>query len=781
MSSARSAAVDGAPAARPAGVRSRETRPQKAADQSGGASPPTWRRLEIFAIDPSADTSIANVAISRCVLPVRWEPLAPGPIGEYIEVIDVDPSSNSVYDPVDLDDKHLVAQNGLTPSEGSPQFHQQMVYAVAMKTIENFERALGRRIIWSERLYDESGKVIDFKKDSDRYVRRLRIYPHALREANAYYSPPKKSLLFGYFNAATTDPRDELPGGTVFAALSHDIIAHEITHAILDGMHRRLLDPTNQDMLAFHEGFADIVAIFQHFTLPGLLLDQMQRTRGNLNRVDSFLSTLAVQFGRATMRGGALRNALGKFDPDGERIKADPSELARTIEPHDRGAILVAAVFEAFLLIYESRVRDLRRIATGGTGVLPTGDIHPDLARRFADEAERAAQQVLTICIRAVDYLPPADVTFGDYLRALITADTVVNPDDPRRDRVAFIEAFRNHGIYPLDVRSLGEDSLRWIRLPEEEWRAIKEYFPPPAVLRTMSNAWEVAEGDADFPPDSDGPKVGSSADGKSRSPDDQLGALVETFLRRFWKAELNRSDDAEADEDDRTQAGAGGVPAPKDFRRSTYLLIKSFSKSLYQWLEVLARSYCEEPRFLRRLSETLGLDFLAFHKYLTTPPKERLGRSGAIEVHTIRPTYRVQSNGTTSVELLVVLTQWRWELLRDEDGEVEADGQRPLVLSPSGEAVKFKYRGGTTLIIDPRVGRVTYAITKTLGDPEMASNARRSRVRRFLRDQITSLGDAAFDRFSISADDDLYVETRERRAAEPLALLHRDTPSGDW
>ena len=36
----------------------------------------------------------------------------------------------------------------------------------------------------------------------DGYVRRLRIYPHALREANAYYDPEKIALLFGYFPAA---------------------------------------------------------------------------------------------------------------------------------------------------------------------------------------------------------------------------------------------------------------------------------------------------------------------------------------------------------------------------------------------------------------------------------------------------------------------------------------------------------------------------------------------------------------------------------------------------
>ena len=43
------------------------------------------------------------------------------------------------------------------------------------------------------------------------------------------------------------------------------------THAILDGMHRRFETPTNRDVLALHEGFADIVALMQHPTMPEIL------------------------------------------------------------------------------------------------------------------------------------------------------------------------------------------------------------------------------------------------------------------------------------------------------------------------------------------------------------------------------------------------------------------------------------------------------------------------------------------------------------------------------
>jgi hypothetical protein len=76
--------------------------------------------------------------------------LLPGPTGDYLEVIDVDPASGCAYEPVDLNDPHLLATNGLPPSEDNPKFHQQMVYAVAMTTIQHFERALGRQVLWSE-------------------------------------------------------------------------------------------------------------------------------------------------------------------------------------------------------------------------------------------------------------------------------------------------------------------------------------------------------------------------------------------------------------------------------------------------------------------------------------------------------------------------------------------------------------------------------------------------------------------------------------------------------
>jgi hypothetical protein len=412
---------------------------------------PMTRKLRVFAFDPVLRLQVETESINETTLEVPWEAaLKPGPVGEYVEVVDVDPSSDACYAPVDLNHPHLLASNGLDPSEGVPQFHQQMVYAVAMNTIGRFEQALGRTALWAP-------SIIDSEKDGEKvrsyYVQRLRIYPHALREANSFYSPPKKALLFGYFPANRDNAGDNLPGGLVFCCLSHDVVAHETTHALLDGLHRHYQHQTNADIAAFHEAFADIVALFQHFTIPAALKYTISKCRGDLKE-NNILAQLAQQFGQASNGSQALRSALGK--------PPKATDYANATEAHDRGAVLMAAIFQAFLEIYDARIADLKRLATGGTGVLPPGDISVDLVNRMAKEASITAERVLTICIRALDYCPPVDLTFGDYLRALITADMDLEPEDQLNYRTAFISGFRARGIFPQGVRNLSEENLRW-------------------------------------------------------------------------------------------------------------------------------------------------------------------------------------------------------------------------------------------------------------------------------------------------------------------------------
>ncbi len=478
---------------------------------STGPAAPAFRMLRAYAFDPSQETMLNTVPISQVTVPVRWESLQPGPVGEYIEVVDVDPASSCIYAPVDLSHPHIIAQDGLAPSEGNPQFHQQMVYAVAMAAVNRFELALGRPIFWSAIrpwLQEQTEERWYFTPDTkgkgggrDRYVQRLRIYPHGLREANAHYSPPKRSLLFGYFPGSDDDSGKHYPGGMVFTCLSHDIIVHETTHALVDGIHPYFNEPGAGDMWAFHEAFADIIALFQHFTYPEVLRHQIARTRGDLE-TNNLLGQLAQQFGQAASGRQALRDALGSVNQQGvwERRRPDPRALLAIREPHDRGSILVAAVFDAFLALYNDRIADLLRLYTGGTGIIPAGQIHPDLVNRLAVTAAETAEEILNTCIRSMDYLPPVDIVFGEFLRALITADYDLSPAARRRIRIAFIEAFRSWGIYPRDVTTLSEETLLWqgpsIDSPLQNLRDANQtaFSRRESTLRSLQSQLEVWE-----------------------------------------------------------------------------------------------------------------------------------------------------------------------------------------------------------------------------------------------------------------------------------------------
>src|SRR5258708_6155256 len=158
---------------------------------------PTHRLSRGYASDPSLATKLETALVSKIPYKIPWQKVSRGPVGEYVEVVAYDPPSGCFYAPVDLDDERVLAQNGLPPSEGNPQFHQQMVYAVAMTTIDRFERALGRKAFWTDHYRWEGGAQV-----ADPFVPRLRIYPPAFRMANAYFIRRKGALLFGSFSPA---------------------------------------------------------------------------------------------------------------------------------------------------------------------------------------------------------------------------------------------------------------------------------------------------------------------------------------------------------------------------------------------------------------------------------------------------------------------------------------------------------------------------------------------------------------------------------------------------
>jgi hypothetical protein len=593
---------------------------------------PVSRELRIYTFDPSVAARVDTAGISEITIAVRWEKnLQPGPIGEYLEVIDADPASTSFYKPVDLNDPRLLAQKGLAPSESNPQFHQQMVYAVALTTIGHFEQALGRVALWAA--HRPSG-------NDEQFVRRLRIYPHALRDRNAFYSPDKKALLFGYFPVSIRDA-DNVPGTMVFTCLSHDIVAHETTHALLDGVHPRFNEPVNADVRAFHEAFADIVALFQHFSYPGVLRDQIARSRGNL-AAETMMGQLAQQFGKASGRSTALRDALGRVNEKTKKwepLEPDVRALDKTYEPHGRGAILVAAVFGAFLKVYRRRTVDLYRIASEGTGVLREGDIHPDLSSRWAAEAARAARYILQMCIRGIDYCPPVGITFGDYLRGILTADVDLNPEDPDGFRLAIVESFRQWGINAKNLSSTSVEGLLW-----------------PTGDAAMEEAGVILER-SDM-------KALFTEERPLEDPDQVPSS------RAKFKKTARLSWDLESD------------------RYATWQAIDEQAASLWFWL-------IKGPGL--KLAPAIGI--VLDQKAPPTVFRSRTsGGMVAVEVHSVRNAVRRTPRGGTVTDFVVEITQRRRGYF---DPEKQKRMDKPGTVHSPDEPGDFRYRTGCTLLIN--------------------------------------------------------------------------------
>ncbi len=692
---------------------------------------PAFRKLRAYSFDPSLSLRIDTVDINNLTYKVGWEDLTPGPVGEYLEVIDYDPTvpgqpaaggQGTYYRPVDLNDQYVVAQEGLEPSESNPQFHQQMVYAVAMTTITNFEKALGRKVLWASRRMLGGSEY-------ETFVRRLRIYPHALRDANAFYSPLKKAVLFGYFSSAPADETLLMPDSLVFTCLSHDIIAHEVTHAILDGMHNYYNEATNPDVLAFHEAFADIVALFQHFTFPEVLKHQIARTRGDLNS-QNLLGELAQQFGTAIGSYGSLRDAIGQRDTvTGKWQPKEPNAdgYRLVMEPHERGSILVAAVFEAFLSIYKVRTADLLRIASGGSGVLPLGELHPDLVNRLANEAAKAANHVLSMCIRALDYCPPVDITFGEYLRAIITADVDLVRDDQLDYRLAFIDAFRRRGIYPTGIKTLSVESLQlkaWnIGVREQD-----EHLTQPPVH---------ADEDYTFGIDYE---------------TSQLFTTINAFLREY------------ADEIKYVNHREGIYNITKRYIAGVSASGSGTAKGLHHRINL---KFSESPDF----SRITGLAFLASFANLGVR-KSRWYDGPSFQIQNLRLVDRVGPDGNQINHVIFSIVQRSGIVMKDGVFSTHyepAPGALDGAAADNDSIQRFEFRGGCTLIFDLDTLKLKYAISKPLLDPQSPGGPRIDEAR-LLRQYHYQYGGAGAGH----NDYTLYFGEQFHNLSEPFSFLHQ-------
>ena len=392
---------------------------------------PATRRITVLAQDPEV---VIDGKVLTTQVEIPFESVFPGPRSSRVEVVDYDATADQFYGAFDIKVEDPYAKP-LSPSKvkSDPAFHAQNVYGIVLSTILEFERALGRNLSWG----------------FGRYSHQLKIFPHAFLEANAFYSQRDECLAFGYF------PKSDKKKDTVFTCLSHDIIVHETAHALLDGLRSEFMRPSSIDQAAFHEGFADIIALLKVLKSEELISFAVKKEfpRNSSGTVEiskvmnaiqkgSFLFGLAEEFGKSLY--GLGRNALREYAqvPPDPGLYHDPKYQ----ESHIRGEILVGAVMNSFLAVWEKRLRGKLSTQTG-TKIPRRVEIW-----RVAEEGATAAGHLLQMVIRAIDYLPPVNVDFGDFLSAILTADWQIFPEDKRSlygYREKLLKGFADYGIKP--------------------------------------------------------------------------------------------------------------------------------------------------------------------------------------------------------------------------------------------------------------------------------------------------------------------------------------------
>ena len=282
------------------------------------------------------------------------------------------------------------------------RFLAQHVYAIASDTLQTFERTMGRRLGWAagHRLRIDAYDSADFRATG--------------------YDPQARLVRFGH----RADGRSQRH---VPMALYRDLVAHEVTHAVLDGYRPRWADADALlDGFALHEAVADLVAMLSVFSSADLverLLESEAHSRRAPGTGDGEVPGEGGPTGPAERDGEILRSGLfsladGLFSRGAVRRPLDrpvPFEWQLDPEPHARGEIVVQAVLNAVLDLWRQRL-----------------DCPGGRASRYqvAQAGARVGQHVLGMVVRALAYLPPLDPTWTDLLRAILASDLVMMPAD---------------------------------------------------------------------------------------------------------------------------------------------------------------------------------------------------------------------------------------------------------------------------------------------------------------------------------------------------------------
>jgi hypothetical protein len=352
---------------------------------------------------------------------------ASGPTGPHSVVVDYNADLDERFAPAVLQKNGSF--KGLAALSGEKlladfHFHQVNVWAIVERTLAMVEDPclLGRAIPWA------SGNG------------RLLLIPHAGYMENAFYDRATGALHFFYFEGPDGKP--------VYTCLSHDIVTHELGHAVLDGLKPYYNEVSSPQTAGFHEYFGDAMAMMASLGTPETALVV---TRDAPRTLDprNVVSAIATEFGAAVRR-----------IPDEEYLRGAwndrrMSELAGTYEEHDWSEVLTGIYYDLLEYLYPRALRDIE---------LEYGTHKQDGQRKNHGmrALSRAATATAGVMFRGLDYCPPVDLRYDEYARAVLRAQEVAFPVDDAGIRTRLAALFKRRGVALPKDESFARKQVQW-------------------------------------------------------------------------------------------------------------------------------------------------------------------------------------------------------------------------------------------------------------------------------------------------------------------------------
>jgi hypothetical protein len=359
-----------------------------------------------------------------------------GPVSRRVAVLDFDAATGAVLPGARFVDpgKRKLGSYDCPAEEGifGRSFQQVSAFATVLRTMYMYEEpdALGRKLTWAFG------------------APQLLVVPRAGEMPNAFYERESHSLQLFYISRGDKPP--------ACACLSRDIIAHETGHAILDGIAPDLYNSLTPQSLALHEAIADLTALLMSFRSNKLRQAVLKATNGSIADSSAF-STVAPEFGQArdpAMR--YLRSLLNNKTLDREDKSLDENGIPNRVnryEPHSLSEALSGALYTVMVRIHGSLATDY---SASGKALFVGG--------------ERFKRMIL----RALDYLPPGEVSFGDYGRAILAADQAAHPRDGQ-ERQWICDEFVRRALVPDKAALEVETNVRYRPLAKVDLQTLAD------------------------------------------------------------------------------------------------------------------------------------------------------------------------------------------------------------------------------------------------------------------------------------------------------------------